>query len=361
MKLLSLAMVFFLVAFALTADANAQRRGGGRSFSAGGSRSLPSGGMNRSSRSSDFNRGGNQSFGGSSFGNLNNRQPSSNTRSFSMPNSFPTSGNNAGNRRSEPRSLNQERLGGNFNNGLTDRANRQFESPTQNQLNDFLNMPGTSTGRQRNGGNSSPNDYNGKTYQGDNYTIDTYKGGGSGTTKGGVDYGGAAGGIVVTDAQGNKRVVGGSVGAASDGTNAVAGRGGTQEERIRMVPLLELEVARALLPTASRSEHQEQLLAVLGMLRGMCVVELPAAILGLTGIRSSRGQGRHVGNPMWMVQGVTLHVAVEWQPTEQTRLSSVAVPREFEIQMETLVVLAWAACGPPMDITLMLEAGQRGM
>ena len=42
--------------------------------------------------------------------------------------------------------------------------------------------------------------------------------------------------------------------------------GGTQEERIRMVPLLELEVARALLPTASRSEHQEQLLAVLGML-----------------------------------------------------------------------------------------------
>ena len=226
MKLLSLAMVFFLVAFALTADANAQRRGGGRSFSAGGSRSLPSGGMNRSSRSSDFNRGGNQSFGGSSFGNLNNRQPSSNTRSFSMPNSFPTSGNNAGNRRSEPRSLNQERLGGNFNNGLTDRANRQFESPTQNQLNDFLNMPGTSTGRQRNGGNSSPNDYNGKTYQGDNYTIDTYKRGGSGTTKGGVDYGGAAGGIVVTDAQGNKRVVGGSVGAASDGTNAVAGRGG---------------------------------------------------------------------------------------------------------------------------------------
>ena len=68
-----------------------------------------------------------------------------------------------------------------------------------------------------------------------------------------------------------------------------------------------------------------------------------------------------MGNPTSMVQGATLLVAVEWQPTEQTRLSSVAVLRGFEIQMETLVVLAWAVYGPPMDITLMLEAGQRGM
>ena|GEM_PF-852289 len=229
MKFLSLAVVMLLTTVAFAADAHAQRRGGGgggRSFSSGGSRTPSAGGMNRSSRSSDFNRGGNQSFGGSSFGNSNNRQPSSNTRSFSMPNSFSSSGNNAGNRRNEPGSLGQARPNGNFNNGGASRANKQFERPSQNQLDDFLNMPKKSGDRERSGGNSAPNDYNGKTYQGKNYTVDSYKGSGSGTTSGGVNYGGAAGGIVVTDAQGNKRVVGGSAGAASDGTNAVAGRGG---------------------------------------------------------------------------------------------------------------------------------------
>ena len=44
MKFFSLAVVILLVGFTFTVDAHAQRRGGGRSFSSGGSRTPSSGG-----------------------------------------------------------------------------------------------------------------------------------------------------------------------------------------------------------------------------------------------------------------------------------------------------------------------------
>jgi len=262
MKFLSLAVVMLLTTVAFAADAHAQRRGGGgggRSFSSGGSRTPSAGGMNRSSRSSDFNRGGNQSFGGSSFGNSNNRQPSSNTRSFSMPNSFSSSGNNAGNRRNEPGSLGQARPNGNFNNGGASRANKQFERPSQNQLDDFLNMPKKSGDRERSGGNSAPNDYNGKTYQGKNYTVDSYREAEAGRPVAASTMAALPEGLWLpmlraisessVDLQGQPQTV----------PMLLLDVEATRVEKILMVPLLVFEAGRGSLPTANRLPVQEPL------------------------------------------------------------------------------------------------------
>lgn len=84
-------------------------------------------------------------------------------------------------------------------------------------------MPKSST-RPPNSITTAEKDRGGRSFEGDNFNVDTFGGKGSGS-KGDVDYGGAYGGAVITDSDGNKRVVGRGVGGATNGEGTVAGSG----------------------------------------------------------------------------------------------------------------------------------------
>jgi len=234
MRYLTILAAFLLVGFLVAEDLNAQRRGGGgrggggrsfsgggRSFSGGGARSMGGGGYHRPSSMPSFNRPSPSSFNRPSPSSFNRPSPSSINRP--SPSSFNRPGG-AGSfqRPSGSGSLNR---GGasSFRGGQ--RTASDYRGASRSQLNDFLNMPsssGASGSRNRAG---TPNESGGRTFEGENFTVDTFKGSGSGSS-GGVNYAGAGRGAVITDSQGNQKVVGRGVGAASDGTNAVAGRGG---------------------------------------------------------------------------------------------------------------------------------------
>ncbi|MFN3192798.1 MAG: hypothetical protein ACE361_19965 [Aureliella sp.] len=267
-RLQIIAVVFAVLVIPNSADA--QRRGGGRSFGGGGGRSfggaaggmsrMPSGGMSRPSgmtrpsvpsmpnrnfsRPSSLPTGG---FGGNNYSRnslpkppaMNNqlagtrpqtRLPSTGQQGR-LPNTgqsrLPNAGSNRGSNNLQnrlPSTNNPANLPnrGSFNTPGGSAANaaaNQFEKPSNNQLNDFLGMsnrnptPGTADNSRGN-----------KSFEGDNFSVDTFGGKGSGS-KGDVDYGGAYGGAVITDADGNKRVVGRGVGGATNGDGTVAGTG----------------------------------------------------------------------------------------------------------------------------------------
>ncbi len=264
MKNLFLFTSLLVVSLVMADSAHAQRRGGGggRSFSGGGgaarnmsgggaARNMSGGGAARNmSGGSNFNRPSNM---GSNYNRPTNSRPTNSrptnnrpTPNFGSSSNFqrPSSSNfqrpstsnspRSGSSRSSTGSF--PRPGGSSGRSGTTRAgsaanNRQFDRPSQGQLNDFLNMPksssaaASSTRGSRLDSVSSPNEAGGRTFSGENYTIDTVKGKGSGSSNG-VDYAGAGAGAVITDSQGNQRVVGKGVGGATDGTSSVAGSGG---------------------------------------------------------------------------------------------------------------------------------------
>ena len=259
MKYLTIAVAFLMVSLTLAEDVTAQRRGGGggRSFSGGGGRSFSggaggarsyggsgfsggarnySGGMSRPSSMPTFNRPtpsyqrpGNAIQGRGNAGSIQRPMNSGQIQRPSMSGNL--SGRSSVQRPQGQRIQNAQGQGLSRSQGIQQRTANDFRGASKSQLNDFLNMPAgksgartTGDGRSRAASAGTPNDSGGRSFQGENYSVDTFKGKGSGS-KDGVNYGGAGAGVVITDSQGNQRVVGKGAGGATDGTNTVAGKG----------------------------------------------------------------------------------------------------------------------------------------
>lgn len=253
MKNLVIFASLIIVSSLFTDAVHAQRRGGGgRSMGGGGGRSFSGGGASNFNRPSSMgsSRPATSNFQRPATSNYqrpattNRQRPASSNlqrpassnlqRPTNSNRARPASSPNRPSTGSFPRPAgSSSRVGGNSASN-----NRQYQRPSSNQLNDFLNMPKSSSAsknspasrnapstRERSNSASSPNEAGGRTFSGDNYTVDTFKGKGSGSSDG-TNFGGAGAGAVITDSEGNKRVVGKGVAGASDGTNKVVGSGG---------------------------------------------------------------------------------------------------------------------------------------
>jgi hypothetical protein len=244
--------------------------GGGMSRPSGGGSRAPS--MSRSAprpsgqrpSSANLSRPNAGSMNRPSAGNMNRPNAGNMNRPSAGNMNRPNAGNlnrpNAGNLNRPSTGLSNRANAGSFDRAgggqLSSGRNafqsqRNFERPTQGQLNDFLDLPAQSGGagnfsgnRANAGSRSADGDLGGSksfTTEGGS-TITVGAGGGSVQTPGGATIGGAGAGIKVEGAGGNTFVKGSGAIGATDGTNSaiaagsatgVRGAGGNSAANVR--------------------------------------------------------------------------------------------------------------------------------
>ena len=224
-----------LITCLISADVHARGgrgggRGGGRSmgarggggFRGGGARSAPprpsmnrSPSMSRTQRSSNYRAPVNRSA-------TRQRRPSTGQRSPSRPSTRQRTPSN----RTAATTRNRT-AGTNINRSATSnrsplQSQRNYQRPSQNQLSGFLDLPQNRTAQNRSSGSSNRQKRTIETPGGSTITVG--RGGGTTTTPGGTQIGGAGRGVVVQGPNGQTYARGRGVVGASDGTNrAVAG------------------------------------------------------------------------------------------------------------------------------------------